>query len=76
MVWFRSRQSLKETSEEKVYSRWEQDYNLASMPALGLFDEYLEMGKVIYTTCIWSYITKNTNWSACLFYDRLIIPGN
>ncbi|XP_065927950.1 anoctamin-4 isoform X8 [Magallana gigas] len=43
MVWFRSRQSLKETSEEKVYSRWEQDYNLASMPALGLFDEYLEM---------------------------------
>ena len=45
MVWFRSRQSLKETSEEKVYSRWEQDYNLASMPPLGLFDEYLEMGK-------------------------------
>lgn len=47
MVWFRSRQSLKETSEEKVYSRWEQDYNLASMPALGLFDEYLEMGKLL-----------------------------
>ncbi|XP_061192079.1 anoctamin-4-like isoform X3 [Saccostrea echinata] len=43
MVWFRSRQSLKEKSEEKVYSRWEQDYNLANMPALGLFDEYLEM---------------------------------
>ncbi|XP_056015162.1 anoctamin-4-like isoform X6 [Ostrea edulis] len=43
LVWFRSRQSLKEKSEEKVYSRWEQDYNLASMPALGLFDEYLEM---------------------------------
>nr|XP_022287595.1 anoctamin-4-like isoform X1 [Crassostrea virginica] len=43
MVWFRSRQSLKEKSDEKVYSRWEQDYNLASMPALGLFGEYLEM---------------------------------
>lgn len=52
MVWFRSRQSLKETSEEKVYSRWEQDYNLASMPALGLFDEYLEMGKLLLNSWV------------------------
>lgn len=60
MVWFRSRQSLKETSEEKVYSRWEQDYNLASMPALGLFDEYLEMGKLLID--IHGTILKKNIW--------------
>ena len=44
MVWFKSRKSTKDKSDDKVYSRWEQDYNLADMPNLGLFDEYLEMG--------------------------------
>ncbi|KAK3097463.1 hypothetical protein FSP39_009845, partial [Pinctada imbricata] len=42
-VWFKSRKSNKDKSEDKVYSRWEQDFNLADMPDLGLFDEYLEM---------------------------------
>ncbi|XP_033740659.1 anoctamin-4-like isoform X4 [Pecten maximus] len=43
MVWFKSRSVKKDPNEEKVYSRWEQDFNLADMPNLGLFDEYLEM---------------------------------
>lgn len=43
MVWFKSRSVKKDLDEDKVYSRWEQDYNLADIPNLGLFDEYLEM---------------------------------
>ena len=43
-MWFKSRAIEKDT-HHKVYTRWEQDYNLADIPALGLFDEYLEMGK-------------------------------
>lgn len=30
---------------ENLYSRWEQDHDLQSFGALGLFYEYLEMGK-------------------------------
>ena len=44
VVWFKSR-SASQDKEDKVYTRWEQDYNLADIPKLGLFDEYLEMGK-------------------------------
>ena len=44
MVWFKSR-SVGQDKEDKVYTHWEQDYNLADQPKLGLFDEYLEMGK-------------------------------
>ncbi|KAJ8315865.1 hypothetical protein KUTeg_008015 [Tegillarca granosa] len=47
IVWFKSRSVQKDKSDDKVYARWEQDYNLAEMPALGLFDEYLEMGKYL-----------------------------
>ena len=36
---------MEKDTEDKVYTRWEQDYNLADIPTLGLFDEYLEMGK-------------------------------
>ncbi|XP_053397685.1 anoctamin-4-like isoform X3 [Mercenaria mercenaria] len=42
MVWFKSR-SVGHDKEDKVYTHWEQDYNLADQPKLGLFDEYLEM---------------------------------
>ncbi|XP_060596933.1 anoctamin-4-like isoform X3 [Ruditapes philippinarum] len=42
MVWFKSR-SIGKDKEDKVYTHWEQDYNLADQPKLGLFDEYLEM---------------------------------
>ncbi|KAL5010639.1 hypothetical protein ScPMuIL_012944 [Solemya velum] len=41
VVWFRSRE-VKE-DDDIIYSRWERDYHLDTMPALGLFDEYLEM---------------------------------
>lgn len=45
MVWFKSRKAKNEEKKEDiVYSRWEQDYNLADQPKMGLFDEYLEMG--------------------------------
>lgn len=44
MVWFKSRKAKNEEKKEDiVYSRWEQDYNLADQPKMGLFDEYLEM---------------------------------
>ncbi|XP_052808380.1 anoctamin-4-like isoform X2 [Mya arenaria] len=42
VVWCKSRSVLKD-KEDKVYTHWEQDYNLADQPKLGLFDEYLEM---------------------------------
>ena len=48
MVWFKSR-SVDTDKQDKLYTRWEQDYNLADIPVLGLFDEYLEMGKIV--TC-------------------------
>ena len=42
-MWFKGRSISADTSD-KVYTHWEQDYNLADQPKLGLFDEYLEMG--------------------------------
>ncbi|RUS88406.1 hypothetical protein EGW08_003862 [Elysia chlorotica] len=44
MNWFKSR-TLKEMEEKKheKVARWEKDYTMATMPELGLFDEYLEM---------------------------------
>ena len=45
MNWFKSR-SLKEMEQKKEkVARWEKDYSMATMPELGLFDEYLEMGQ-------------------------------
>ncbi len=40
----KKRKSKKEESEDNLYMRWEQDKDLALLPDLGLFDEYLEMG--------------------------------
>jgi hypothetical protein len=34
-----------EKLEQNIYTRWEQDFDLGAIPDLGLFDEYLEMGK-------------------------------
>ncbi|XP_035826885.1 anoctamin-4 [Aplysia californica] len=44
MNWFKSRKmkEAEEKNQEKV-TRWEKDYTMATMPDLGLFDEYLEM---------------------------------
>lgn len=39
--WWRRRKAR--TNSEKLYSRWEQDHDLQSFGALGLFYEYLEM---------------------------------
>ena len=44
MVWFKSRSVLADKAD-KTYTHWERDYNLADQPKLGLFDEYLEMGR-------------------------------
>ncbi|XP_046544357.1 anoctamin-4-like isoform X4 [Haliotis rubra] len=41
MNWFKSRKVSEE--EKETLPRWEEDYNLSTMPDLGLFDEYLEM---------------------------------
>ncbi|XP_046368933.2 anoctamin-4-like isoform X7 [Haliotis rufescens] len=41
MNWFKSRKVSDE--EKETLPRWEEDYNLSTMPDLGLFDEYLEM---------------------------------
>ncbi|XP_076466402.1 anoctamin-4-like isoform X2 [Babylonia areolata] len=42
MNWIKSRR-VKEEKENKKLAIWENDYNMAEMPDLGLFDEYLEM---------------------------------
>ncbi|XP_025097093.1 anoctamin-4-like isoform X3 [Pomacea canaliculata] len=42
--WFKSRRVKEEEEKQnKKVAQWEKDYNMASMPDLGLFDEYLEM---------------------------------
>lgn len=43
MNWFKSRRVKEEEQEHKKVAAWEKDYNMAAMPDLGLFDEYLEM---------------------------------
>lgn len=46
MNWFKSRRVKEEEEKQnKKVAQWEKDYNMASMPDLGLFDEYLEMGE-------------------------------
>ena len=57
MNWMRSRSAKKNESEDNLYTRWEQDYDLGDQPALGLFDEYLEMG--VYFT---AYLKYQTMW--------------
>ena len=37
---------------EKIIPRWEQDYQLQPLGKLGLFYEYLEMGKIEGTFCV------------------------
>ena len=45
MNWFKSRRVKEEAEKEnKQVAIWEKDFNMAAMPDLGLFDEYLEMG--------------------------------
>ena len=39
------RGSKKGETDDNLYMRWEQDKDLEPLPRLGLFDEYLEMGK-------------------------------
>ena len=47
MNWFRQRKSVKKVQGEgSVYTLWEQDLDLTEQPPLGLFDEYLEMGRM------------------------------
>lgn len=45
MNWFKSRRVKEDVQKaNKQVAIWEKDFNMASMPDLGLFDEYLEMG--------------------------------
>ena len=46
MTLIKTYQSKKEETDDNLYMRWEQDQDLTLMPDLGLFDEYLEMGKI------------------------------
>lgn len=43
MNWWGSRKARRHP--ESLYSRWEQDHDLQGFGQLGLFYEYLEMGK-------------------------------
>ncbi len=49
MNWFKSRKVTE--AEKETVPRWEEDYNLAEIPDLGLFDEYLEMGECLFVCC-------------------------
>ena len=45
--WIRQRaakKAEKKAAEENLYTRWEQDKDLQTLPDMGLFSEYLEMG--------------------------------
>ena len=47
MNWIRQRaakKAEKKAAEENLYTRWEQDKDLQTLPDMGLFSEYLEMG--------------------------------
>ena len=46
-TWCRKRGSKKAETDENLYMRWEQDNDLEVLPKLGLFEEYLEMGKIL-----------------------------
>lgn len=45
MNWWGSRRARRHP--ESLYSRWEQDHDLQGFGQLGLFNEYLEMGKYL-----------------------------
>lgn len=45
MNWWGSRKARRHP--ESLYSRWEQDHDLQGFGQLGLFYEYLEMGKYV-----------------------------
>ena len=47
MNWFKSRRVKEDVQKaNKQVAIWEKDFNMATMPDLGLFDEYLEMGQL------------------------------
>ena len=46
MNWFKSRRMKDENAQGKnCVALWEKGFNMAAMPDLGLFEEYLEMGR-------------------------------
>ena len=49
MTLIKTYRSKKEETDDNLYMRWEQDKDLSVMPDLGLFDEYLEMGKRFFS---------------------------
>ena len=51
MTLIKTYRSKKEETDDNLYMRWEQDKDLSVMPDLGLFDEYLEMGKRFFQNC-------------------------
>ena len=49
--WFRKRKSMKKEEEGSNRKQWEQDLDLTEQPPLGLFGEYLEMGRITSFVC-------------------------
>ena len=50
--------------------RWEQDKDLEVLPRLGLFEEYLEMGKQILIFCDFVYLFY-CSFIQLLLYSRM-----
>lgn len=67
MNWWGSRKAR--SHPESLYSRWEQDYDLQGFGQLGLFYEYLEMGKDPVHSQTITHITNDT-----LLRNITIIP--
>jgi len=51
MNWLRLRKATQPGSEENGESghpQWDADYRLQAFPAMGMFEEYLEMGRLLF----------------------------
>jgi len=58
MNWLRLRKATQPGSDENGVTgrpRWDADYRLQAFPAMGMFEEYLEMGLLLFLHCV--YIT-------------------
>jgi len=59
MNWLRLRKAAQPESEDDVpgQPQWDADYRLQAYPAMGMFEEYLEMGMSLDTHLKCMYIT-------------------
>jgi len=63
MNWLRLRRATQPDADEEGVSRrpqWDADYRLQQFPAMGMFEEYLEMGLYVIMSCLQSSARVNS----------------